>query len=361
MKKIFSKTIQRFADTALEFSLAEGLLQPPNGVCVAVSGGQDSVALLRWLVWCAKKNPFPIHVLHFDHRVQSANRDFSRFVGYLAAELNLPFHLGRFNVLKVEQDPGFHPKLKGQALYRLARYQFLKHKTVELGLDTLVFGHQADDQVETVLWRLLRGCSPSGLRGIRPLNRLRLDSEKSIRVVRPFLKTSRETLTRFLEEIGQTFVEDPSNTTGVYLRNRIRHELLPTLRQDYNPQIDAHILHLAESKRREDALLEALVRQFMRRHLNASHAEVQRFHKSALASCPQGLRLRLIEKILRKTCGGPQTQIKFEHLIQINDLLQRGGPGIVALAGGWSARFSTKADGEWLYIEPVSHHSQPKK
>jgi tRNA(Ile)-lysidine synthase len=192
---------------------------------VAVSGGADSVALLRALsAWAG-----PLIVAHLNHRLRGADSDADeQFVRDLAAALGAPFMTTALEVAGQARREGAN--LEGTA--RRLRYEWLARVAGECGAAWIATGHTADDQAETVLHRVLRGAGVQGLRGIARQRNL----SPGVRLVRPLLDVTRSDVTAYLRDIDQPWREDLTNRDPAYTRNRIRHELLPLLRS-FNPAV----------------------------------------------------------------------------------------------------------------------------
>ncbi len=216
------------------------MLSPGDRVGVAVSGGPDSVCLLNVLRHFAPLRGVTLSVVHLNHQLRgSASDEDARFVAALAQAHGLPFHCATQSVGPSEDDAR-------QA--RLAYFASLR----ETGLvDRIATGHTLDDQAETVLFRLLRGASPSGLEGILPATREGL--------IRPLLDVSRTEVCAYLRDNGFVWRIDSSNADPRFARNRIRHYLLPSLIRDWNPSLPAQLARLANIARDEDRFLSALV------------------------------------------------------------------------------------------------------
>ncbi len=199
------------------------------GVVVAVSGGADSVALLRGLHVLAGPNARAICVAHLDHGLRGeAGAADADFVRRLAEELALEAVIGSADV------PGERRGGEGiEAAARRARYRFLRQTAECRGARYVAVGHTADDQAETVLHRLLRG---SGLQGLSGMARVRpLGHAASL--IRPMLEFRRGELREYLTSIGQSWREDRTNDDPRFTRNRLRRHLLPVLEQDYGPGV----------------------------------------------------------------------------------------------------------------------------
>jgi len=220
-------------------------------VVVAVSGGADSVALLRALHAVRPGSSGKLCVAHFNHRLRGAAADADeRFVAELAAQLGLPIEIGRASNAP---DP---ETTASEEVTRADRYTFLQAVGEQLGARYVAVAHTADDQVETVLHRILRGTGIAGLAGIsraRPLG-------GAVALIRPLLAFRRAELREYLHEIRQPFREDASNAASFYTRNRLRNELLPHLAAQYNDHVDEALLRLSRLAGEAQDVLDGLVR-----------------------------------------------------------------------------------------------------
>jgi tRNA(Ile)-lysidine synthase len=205
-------------------------------VTVAVSGGADSVALLRRLLEECNRIGIVLSVAHVHHGMRGDEADAdAAFVAGLAAQFDLPFYLHRVDVPARAAAAG---ETLEEAARRL-RYSFFESLVAQGHTQAIATGHTLDDQAETVLHRFLRGAWTEGLSGIYPVVTLRQG-----RILRPFLETPRAQIEAWLGEIGQSWREDLSNRDPAFTRNRIRHELLPLLKS-FNPEIARQLSRLA--------------------------------------------------------------------------------------------------------------------
>jgi tRNA(Ile)-lysidine synthase len=221
------------------------ILRPRAKLAVAVSGGADSVALLRLLhaINRSKHWRWKLFVAHVDHgiRGRSSAAD-ARFVKELAGTLSLPYigkklRLGR---------------AASEATARAARFAALQAIVEEKKCDAVVLAHHADDQAETVLLRLIRGAGLDGLSAMVPATRL-----EDVVVVRPLLHVRRAALRDYLTSIDQPWREDETNATDAYLRNRIRSEVMPILESLAPSAVDV-ISRTAQLAGEAQGLIEAL-------------------------------------------------------------------------------------------------------
>ncbi|WP_165066318.1 tRNA lysidine(34) synthetase TilS [Paludisphaera rhizosphaerae] len=214
---------------------------------VAVSGGGDSVGLLRTLHGLRNEFGLSLSVAHLNHGVRGESaREDALFVADLSGSLGLPFDLG-----------SWAPTRTGhfEADARAARHAWLAGIAKERGAAAVAVGHTRDDQAETILHRIVRGTGPRGLAGIparRPL-------APGVTLVRPLLDVSRREIHDELTRLGQNFREDATNADVSHTRARIRHDLIPKLEADYNPQVAAALARLGGLAASEQRLLDSLL------------------------------------------------------------------------------------------------------
>ncbi|MBS3975659.1 MAG: tRNA lysidine(34) synthetase TilS [Syntrophomonadaceae bacterium] len=219
------------------------LLEPHDGVLVAVSGGPDSVALLHALQCLTEEFPLTLWAAHLNHglRGREAEED-AEFVSHLAKEWGIPAVIEKINVKNLTGKKG----LSVQEAARQARYRFLRRVASQRGLAKIAVGHHANDQAETILLNFLRGSGTSGLKGMLPLSQ---------GVIRPLLQITRKEIEEYCRQHGLPSREDSSNLKTDYQRNRVRQHLLPELER-YNPRILDTINRMSKVLREEDELLE---------------------------------------------------------------------------------------------------------
>jgi tRNA(Ile)-lysidine synthase len=211
------------------------MLQPNDSILVAVSGGPDSVALLRSLVMLAPENGWQLGVAHLNHTLRADAAAEESFVVSLAKELGLPCYSIKADVRAYQKDH----KLSLEEAARDVRHLFLRQTAATHGYVKIALGHHANDNAELILMNLLRGSGTVGLVGMAPQRPLSFDhqSKDTVYLIRPLIHCKRKEIETFLEQHSFPFVLDDSNNELYYRRNRIRHELIPMLQDSYNPSI----------------------------------------------------------------------------------------------------------------------------
>jgi tRNA(Ile)-lysidine synthase len=224
------------------------LLKPGLRLAVGVSGGADSVALLRALAERSGELGLVLHVAHLHHGLRGAEADGDlEFVRELALRLGVPFHQTRVDVAAAAKPaPGKAAESIEEAARRL-RYGWFRQLMDSGEVEAVATAHTHDDQAESVLAKFLRGAWTEGLSGIHPAVEF-----PEGRILRPLLAASRTDVVAYLQQLGQSWREDSTNAELIYARNRIRHELLPQL-ESWNPRLREHLAQMAELARDEEA------------------------------------------------------------------------------------------------------------
>jgi tRNA(Ile)-lysidine synthase len=201
-----------------------GMLAVGDRVLVAVSGGPDSVALLRVLLELRREYGLRLFLAHLDHGLREGSREEARFVKGMAKALKMACYSQRADII------GFcrRKKLSLEEGAREVRYAFLEEAARKARASRIALGHTMDDQAETVMMRLIRGAGPRGLAGIPPVRG---------KIIRPLIGTRRNDIIRFLDQNRLPYLLDPSNRDPKFLRNRIRLLLIPLLEREFNPGI----------------------------------------------------------------------------------------------------------------------------
>ena len=312
------------------------LLQPGDRVAVAVSGGADSVALLRVLVELRQDLGIVLSMAHFHHEIRGAEADADQqYVRALAETLSLEFHSGSADV---PAHARAH-KLSMETAARELRHLWFAKLVSEKVVDKIATAHTIDDQAETVLMRIVRGAGTHGLAGIFPTH-----TEKHL--VRPLLATTRREVEAYLVALGQTWREDSSNRDLSHTRNRVRHELLPLVERDFNSGIRQTLADLAEVARAEaeywDAEVSALVTRLVRfgkpsRSGRSSSGDASRtlaLDLKMFRELPIALQRQVLHAVARKL----GIALEFKHIQQLTDRSHgRASSKRLVLPGGYVA------------------------
>lgn len=308
-----------------------GMFTGGETVVVGVSGGSDSMALLHLLVRLNEANGLNlrIHAAHLNHQLRSTESDAdAEFVSARARALRVGCTVEASDVHGRSRKDGVSIELAA----RRCRYEFFERLCLKLEACMVMLAHHADDQVETVLFRILRGTGMRGLAGIRAVRPIRHGS--GIRVVRPLLAVGRGELDAYVADRNIPFRIDISNESSMYARNRIRHELLPLIREQFNPQVDEALARLCEQARAvEEYLHETCTR--MLESLIVEHNNRQLvLHVPSLTRRPRIIQTQLIREVVLRL-GLGEGELASTHLNAVADLLAgEEGSKEIHLPGG---------------------------
>ncbi len=291
---------------------------------LAVSGGPDSMALLEVMFLLAPEYRLELFVAHFDHRLRRTSQEEALFVKREAEKRGLPFILGACPVREYARRERLSLEVAGREL----RYRFFQGLTERLALDKVALAHQADDLAEEVLLRFIRGAGRRGLAGI-PVKREGL-------YVRPLLLVSKEEIEAFLREREIPYVEDPSNQDPRFLRNRVRHLLIPFLEKHFHKKVKDALKRTALVVAEEEEFLGELAARELKR-LSRLEAGGLALSVRGLKGLPLALRRRVFLEAFRLV-GIPLFRVGFSHLEQMESLLQGKTRGNVNLPSGFIAR-----------------------
>jgi len=262
------------------------LLNKGDRIVVGVSGGMDSMVLLHVLHALRESLRLDLIVAHVNHGLRPAESEKeaelvereSRRLGYL-------FEVGQFDVKGFQKESGYSP----QDAARRIRFHFFNHLVTKHEAQKLALGHNADDQVETILLRLIRGSGLKGLRGMLPI--------REGRVVRPLLDVWREEIESFMRERGIPYLVDSSNLKEKYLRNRLRLKLIPSIEKEYQPNFKEVVLRSSAILRAEDDYLSQETDETYKTMIQ-EEKNVLSFPYPAYQSLPEAIRWRILEKLL---------------------------------------------------------------
>ncbi len=288
------------------------MLQSGDRVLIGVSGGPDSMALLHVLWELRKEFRLSLYVAHLDHGLRPEGSKEKRFVQKAALALGLPFFSEKADTLTYQKEKN----IPLQEAAREVRYAFLNELALKQQANKIALGHTADDQVESIVMRFLRGSGSKGLAGIPPV--------RAGVFIRPLVECWREQIENFLQAQKISFLSDPSNRYLHYLRNRVRHELIPLLKK-YNPNLPHTLLQMAEIFRAEEDYWEGLLQEKFSSFVRQQRKDALTLDILALNKQPLAMQWRVIRQAIRTSLGHLR-RIGFIHVLDITRLLQSPEP-----------------------------------
>lgn len=306
-----------------------GLMKPGDRVGVAVSGGADSVALLRVLLELREELGIVLSVAHFNHRIRGEESDADEyFSASLARDWSLDMHSG------FGDTPVFAKahKLSLETAARRLRYDFFQKLLGKKTVHKIATAHTLDDQAETVLMRTVRGAGTRGVAAIHPL-------QAGGAIVRPLLQVRRAEVVDYLEALQQEWREDPSNRAPRHLRNRVRHQLLPLLEREFNPSVARVLADAAEVARAEEEYWDAEIAALLPSVLGGG-AKAERdgltIKAAEISKHPVAVQRRIVRALAARAGIG---RLDFQHIAAVVELAgAKPKRTAIELPGGWKAQ-----------------------
>lgn len=338
--KEFKQTVDRY-----------DLLQKRDKVLVAVSGGPDSVALLHALLEIKDEFDLNLYVAHLNHKLRGRESDQDqKFVKNLVHKLNLKLFSKSIDVKKEAKER----KLSMEEAARLVRYRYLEDLAERIKANKIAMGHQANDQAETFLMRLLRGAGGAGLSGIPP---------KRGKIVRPLIDITKEEIERFLRQKGQSYRIDSSNLLPNYFRNKVRLSLLPQIKKKFNPKIvdvlnrASNIISLQQQyvEKKSEEILRIVCKS---KKKDKIVLDLRRFIDYAIVLQREAIRLCVKELVGDRfaSLAASSTELSFDTIERTLGLIQKQKSGRkVKLIGNTWAEVS--GENLAIYIEKRKQHN----
>jgi tRNA(Ile)-lysidine synthase len=289
------------------------LLSMGDRVVVAVSGGPDSVCLLKLLTMLVAEYRLELLLAHLNHGMRGVESDRDEdFVRTLGETLHLEVVSKKIRIPEL---------LKGgvsaEDLCREERYKFLIKVCKDKGFTKIALGHHQDDQVETVLINILRGTGMEGLKGILP-------NRKGI-FIRPLFEVRRSEIAEFIKKEKLTTVIDSSNESDQFLRNRLRRNLIPLIEKDYNPAFSDNMSRMAEIAALENDYLKQAVDRVLEKWGLDKALEKMKVDIASLLSCHPALQRRIVKTVVLRLTPG-EKGISYAHVRSVLDLAAGDSP-----------------------------------
>ena len=297
------------------------LVKTGDAIMVGVSGGPDSIALVKILhtINASKGLHLRFVIAHLNHQLRGkAAEEDAQFVRDFAAGLSVPCVVKEVDVQKIADQT----KCSIEEAARTERYRFFLEAAREQGATLIAIGHTADDNAETVLHRIIRGAGAVGLGGI-PIKRT-LAPDSPIRIIRPLLFTWRKEIIQYLQNEQLGYRTDASNHETAYLRNKIRLNLIPLLESQYNPNIKNTLTQLCRIFSENNEYLSSEAKKALKSATVQSDGERHVIDARFLGKQPKIIQHRVIQEVL-SNLHIPLKEITYEHYTTILDEIAKAG------------------------------------
>jgi tRNA(Ile)-lysidine synthase len=289
------------------------MLKTGERVVVGVSGGPDSVALLRVLEILSHEYRLTLIAAHLNHGLREEADKEEQFVRKLCNEMEIKFESKKVDINYLRKKSGKCI----EDISREIRYQFLDEVAKRHDAQKIAVGHNLNDQIETVFMNFIRGSGPDGLKGMVPV--------RDSMYIRPLLGVKRKKILSFLEDRKILYMTDASNEENIYLRNRIRHLLIPQIKAQYNPNLDINLTNMAEIMRLENDYLEKDTDTAITKIMFGSIEDEIRINIPELMQYHEAIQRRVVKEMLQRLTLG-QKGIECDHIKAVVELAYRNRP-----------------------------------
>jgi tRNA(Ile)-lysidine synthase len=327
----------------IDFIQRYSLISSKEIVVVGVSGGADSVCLLHVLAKWRERLGIKLHIAHLNHQLRGVESEAdAKYVSALADSLGIPITIDRQDVAAYRTERNCSMEEAAREL----RYTFLARVAREAGANRIAIGHTRDDQVETILMHILRGTGITGLCGLAPCSPMAYDSHgmslpasplslpakpSNLLVIRPLLDITKEETTNYCQEHQLAPRIDSSNRSLSFLRNRLRLQLLPLLRQ-YNSSVDQALLRLANIAKEDNAFIEQQASELWDEVARQENNTIY-LNKKQIASLPIALQRQLLRAAVTELAGDAR-DIEASHIEAARSLLNKAAGRRISLPHG---------------------------
>ncbi|MCK5534943.1 tRNA lysidine(34) synthetase TilS [bacterium] len=299
--------IEKLKKTIMKYKMIE----KKDKIIVGLSGGPDSVCLAHVLSEWKEKLHLKLYFAHFNHCLRGEESEKEvLWVKKFAQKLKIPLIIKKKNVFAFSKKN----KLGKEEAARILRYNFFEELSKKKKANKIALGHNADDQAETILMWLIRGAGKAGFSGIPPKRLLSLNEKKPM-IIRPLIEIKRKEIEAYLRKKSLYYCIDSSNLKPVYLRNKIRLELLPYLGK-YNPRIREHLIHWAEIFREEELYLQGVTDKLIKEAVIKKKKGEILLDLKKILGYNTSLQRRIFLKVLKK-------KVNFENIELILDLIRK--------------------------------------
>ena len=314
MRNKKQKNILKEVKTAIQ---KNQLLKAGDKVVIGVSGGADSVALVHILNSLKHELGIQLHIAHVNHKLRKSADTDERFVKKLVGPLNIPYTAVNVNIKTTSQ------KTSIEEVAREKRFNALFRIATKQNAQCICLAHHQDDLAETVLMRILRGSGLAGMQAILPKRKI-----DGFIIIRPLLNISKNDILNFLKTKGIKYRTDPTNKNKDFLRNRIRLELLPLIKEDYNPNISSTLANLANTATADYSFLQTETEKSLQRLIQKSSNTTLVLNLKGLLKKHPSLQ-RMIIRLSIERIKGNTRRLTLTHIREVEDLIQNRPSGSI--------------------------------
>lgn len=300
-------TVAGKMDRAMDFFLRSikryNMLEKGDALLVALSGGPDSVCLFDLLYQIRVDWHLELHVVHLNHTLRGEASDKDQVLAEkIAKDLKVPISVKRADVAAYAREH----RMSIEEAARECRLEFFKEEADRLGIKKVVLGHHKDDQAETVLLRIIRGTGLKGLGAMKPIQ-----NWHGITLIRPLIEMEKRDIEAYVSDRKLAYCLDATNQEIRFMRNRVRHRLIPEMERHYNPRIKNALAALAETVALDLAFLEDAVGRLYPKVVKRRKDSMLILKKKKFLEQHEALRFRILQKAVREL--DPESEIDFFH------------------------------------------------
>lgn len=270
------------------------LIELNDKIVAGISGGADSMALLLILLQLREEFDLEIFVVHINHGIREDAKCDEKFVSDFCNSKDLPFFVYHGDIRAMAKEQGKSEEEMG----RVFRYQCFHEVCEKQGANKIAVAHHKNDQVETILFHMIRGTNLKGLAGMKPSSR----TEEQQVIIRPLLGVERREIEQYLLECGQNWCEDYTNKDNSYARNSIRNQMIPCM-EELNDQAVSHIARLAEEMREYDDMVSAMVERYHENEVSLSSDGMFSLNRNELSKQPAVFSKAVLYELLCRASG----------------------------------------------------------
>jgi tRNA(Ile)-lysidine synthase len=347
--------MHRYFDEVHSFIRTNELLERGEQILIGFSGGQDSVFLARALQEISRTYHYgwDLRLAHLNHGILDSAAEIETLCRELAERLGLPLVVHHVSIPEMLAT-GRYKGMNIESLGRHERYRMFQAVANEQQLTKLATGHQLDDQAETVLTRAVSGTWLTAIRGIpvrRPLGR-----SGKVEIVRPLLRTARAQIEEWIKEEGLPYSDDPSNTDQRFQRNKVRHKIMPLLRDELNRSVAHHLAALGMQAQELEVELRAVAEEFIEPAVERGgetllQINVERLRERGPLAQRYILRAALLE------VGMTPREVSHQRVERVRDLLSSERRGLVVQLADY---VTVRLDDENLAFKRSGHDPEPE-